>query len=173
MAAGARVGHDWKYPFLMAWIQVDGVGLNAATSFMYLNTHCLATICGKPGRRDSEDSLDTSGDIRELQAVRGGEVSIEDDVVVVGDASNNGHHGNTSVLALDSTTALEGLRFAIHPAKGIKNTEGLSSSSKLELIDVQGGGGLENRNKCKIKNSRLYSRTEVDHSISPCRIGQE
>jgi hypothetical protein len=101
---------------------------------------------GKSSSGNREDSVDTSGDIRELQVVGGGDVSIEGDVVVVDDASNNGSHSNTSVLALDSTTAFEGLGLGIHPSEGIEDTEGLGGS-KLELIDVQGSGGLKEKSQ--------------------------
>jgi hypothetical protein len=101
---------------------------------------------GKSCTWDSEDSVNTSGDIRKLQVVGGGDVSIEDNVVVVDDATNNGSHGNTSMLALDSTTAFEGLWFSHHPAKRIEDTKGLGST-KLELIDVQSCGGLGFKNQ--------------------------
>jgi len=83
---------------------------------------------GKTSGGDGTDSVNASGDIRELEVVGGGKVSIEDNVVVVDDGANDGSHGNTAVLALDSTTALEGLRLGLKPAKGIKDT-----NSKMKL----------------------------------------
>jgi hypothetical protein len=92
---------------------------------------------GKSSRGDSEESVNSSGDVGELQVVGRRDVSIEGDVVVVDDASNNGHHGNTSMLTFDSTTAFERLGLSLHPSKRIENTKRLSAS-KLELIDLQG-----------------------------------
>jgi hypothetical protein len=71
----------------------------------------------------------------------GAQVSIESDVVVVDDDSNDGSHGNTSVLALDGTTTLEGLGFSLEPSKRIIDTK-RGGDTDLELIDIQGSGGL-------------------------------
>ena len=90
---------------------------------------------------DLEKAGSTGGDIRELQVVGWGKVSIEDDVVVVGDDTNNGSHGDTSVLALDGTTAFEGLGLSIEPSKRIKDTK-RGGGADLELIDIQSGGSL-------------------------------
>ena len=60
-------------------------------------------------------------------------------MVVVDNVSNDGSHGNATVLALDGTTALEGLRLGFHPSERVKDTKGLGGS-KLQLVDVQGGG---------------------------------
>jgi len=89
-------------------------------------------LCKSSGG-DGEDSLDTSGDIRELKSGGRRDVSVEDDVVVVDDGSNNGHHGNTSVLALDGTTTLEGLRLGVHPSERIEDSEGLGGSKPLPI----------------------------------------
>jgi hypothetical protein len=96
---------------------------------------------GKSSGGDGTDSVSTSGDVGELQVVRGGKVSIEDNVVVVDDDTDDGSHGNTSVLALNSTTALEGLGLGVEPSKGIVDTEGLSDT-EAELTDLKGTGGL-------------------------------
>ena len=90
---------------------------------------------------DGADSVNTGGDIRELQVGRGRKVAIEDDVVVVDDGSNNGSHSNTSVLALNSTTTLEGLRLSLEPSKRIEDSKGLSDT-ELELTDGKSRGGL-------------------------------
>ena len=66
---------------------------------------------------------------------------VEDNVVVVDDGSNNGSHGNTSVLSLNSPTTFEGLGLSVDPSKRIEDSEGLGGSN-FELIDLQGGGGL-------------------------------
>jgi hypothetical protein len=97
---------------------------------------------GKSSGGDGGNTGHTSGDIGELQVVGWGQVSIEYVVVVVDDASNNGGHSNTSVLALNSTTTLEGLGFRFEPSKRIENTKGLGDS-KLELTDLKGRGGLD------------------------------
>jgi len=103
---------------------------------------------GESGGWDGEDSVNSGWDVGELQVVGWGDVSIKDDVVVVDDASDNGSHGNTSVLALDGTAALEGLWLALDPAKWIEDTEWLSDT-ELELVDIEGGGGLRmSKYKC-------------------------
>jgi hypothetical protein len=96
---------------------------------------------GKSGGGDGTDTIGTGGDIRELQVVGWGKVSIEDDVVVVGDDTNNGSHGDTSVLALDGTTAFEGLGLGLEPSKRIVETKGLGDT-KFELTDLKGRGSL-------------------------------
>ena len=96
----------------------------------------------KTGGGDSADSINTSGDIGELQVLGFGEVSIEGDVVVVNDGSNNGHHGNTAMLSLNGTTAFEGLWFAVKPSKRIEYSK-RSSGTELKLVNhVKGGRGL-------------------------------
>mmetsp|Transcript_11059 Transcript_11059/g.23228 ORF Transcript_11059/g.23228 Transcript_11059/m.23228 type:complete len:277 (-) Transcript_11059:35-865(-) len=94
----------------------------------------------KASSGDGADAVNAGGHIRELQVVGGGQVPIEHNVVVVDNGANNGSHGNAAVLALDGTTALERLRLGLKPAKGIKDTEGLSHT-ELELVDGEGGGG--------------------------------
>ena len=95
---------------------------------------------GESSGRDGADSVNTGGDIRELEVLRRGEVSVKHNVVVVDDVSDDGSHGNASVLTLDGPTALEGLGLSLEPAKGIKDSEGLSDS-KLQLAHGEGGGG--------------------------------
>ena len=95
----------------------------------------------KSGVGDGTDSINTNWDIGELEFLAGAQVSIENDVVVVDDASNDGSHANTSMFALDSTTTFEGFGFGLEPAKRIVDTKGVGDTD-LELIDVQGGGGL-------------------------------
>jgi hypothetical protein len=51
-------------------------------------------------------------------------------VVIVDDDTDNGSHGNTSVLALDSSATLEGLGLGLDPAKGIIDTKRLSDSER-------------------------------------------
>ena len=98
---------------------------------------------GKSSGGDSGNTSHTGRDIRELQVRGWGKVSIEDNVVVVDDATNDGSHSNTSVLALNGTTTFEGLRLSLEPAKRIVDTKGLGDT-KLKLVNVQGGGGLKN-----------------------------
>ena len=90
--------------------------------------------------RDGADAVNTGGDVGELEVTRLGKVAIEDNVVVVDNGTNNGGHCNTTVLALDSTTALEGLRLRVEPSEGIKDTKGLSDTKLNRLggsISVQ------------------------------------
>ena len=96
---------------------------------------------GKSGSWDGGDSSHSGWDIRELQSGRWGKVSIEDDVVVVDDASNNGSHSNTSVLTFDGTTTFEGFWLGLEPSKRIENTKRLGDT-KFELTDLKGAGGL-------------------------------
>ena len=95
----------------------------------------------KSGVGDGTDSVNSSWDIGELEVLAGAQVSIESDVVVVDDDTNNGSHGNTSVLALNGTTTLEGFGLRLEPSKRIVDTKG-SGDTNLKLIDVQGSGGL-------------------------------
>mmetsp|Transcript_3364 Transcript_3364/g.6295 ORF Transcript_3364/g.6295 Transcript_3364/m.6295 type:complete len:218 (-) Transcript_3364:42-695(-) len=97
---------------------------------------------------DSTDSVNSGGDIGELEVVGGGEVSIENNVVIVDNGSYNSSHSNTSVLTLNSTTALEGLRLRLEPSKRIVNSKGLSNS-KLDLGNLEGGGSLGGRSGSK------------------------
>ena len=53
---------------------------------------------GNSSGGDREEAADTVGDVGELEAGRGGEVSVELNVVVVDDGAEDGGHGNTSVL---------------------------------------------------------------------------
>jgi hypothetical protein len=95
----------------------------------------------KSSSGNGEDSVNSSGDIRELEVVGGRDVSVEDDVVVVNDGSYDSCHSNTSVLALDSTAALEGLWFGLEPSERIENSERLGSS-EFDFTDLKGGSGL-------------------------------
>ena len=96
---------------------------------------------GNSGGGDGGDTGHTSGDIRELQVIGGGKVSIENNVVVVDDDTNDGSHSNTSVLALNGTTTFEGLGLSLQPAKRIINSKRLGDT-KLKLGNSKGAGGL-------------------------------
>ena len=52
-----------------------------------------------------------------------------------------GNHANTSVLALDGTTAFEVLWFSVQPSKRIVDTKRFGDT-KLKFVDVEGGGDL-------------------------------
>ena len=93
------------------------------------------------GVGDGADSVNSGGDIREFEVLRRGKVSIENNVVVVDDNSNNSGHGNTSVLSLDGSATFEGLGLGFEPSKRIVNSE-RSGDSDLEFIDVQCSRGL-------------------------------
>ena len=92
---------------------------------------------------DGTDSINTGRNIRELQVSRRGKVAIEDNMVVVHDSSNNGSHGNTAVLALNSTTTLKGLWLSIEPSERIEDSKGLGDT-ELELTDGKSRGSLSN-----------------------------
>ena len=96
---------------------------------------------GKSGGGDGTDSISTKRNVGELQVVGGGQVAIENNVVVVNDDTNNGSHGNTSVLALNSSATFEGLGLGLDPSKRIENTKGLGGTD-LKLIDIQGSRRL-------------------------------
>ena len=93
------------------------------------------------GVRDGTDSVNTGRDVGEFEVLGRGKVSIEDNVVVVDDDTNDGSHANASVLTFDSTTTFEGLRLGLEPSKRIVDSQ-RSGNTDLELVDVQGGGGL-------------------------------
>ena len=63
-----------------------------------------------------EDSINSGGDVGELKVVGRGQVTVEHDVVVVHDGSDNGSHGNTAMLPLDGATTLERFGFSLHPS---------------------------------------------------------
>ena len=83
---------------------------------------------GKSSGGDSGNTSHTGRDIRELQVRGWGKVSIEDNVVVVDDATNDGSHSNTSVLALNGTTTFEGLRLSLEPSKRIVDSKRLGDT---------------------------------------------
>ena len=87
---------------------------------------------------DREEAADTVGDVGELEAGRGGEVSVELNVVVVDDGAEEGSHADTAVLTLDGAAALEGLGLGIEPSEGIVDAEGLGDT-ELELRDSEVG----------------------------------
>ena len=95
----------------------------------------------KSGVGDGTDSVNSGRDVREFEVLGRRKVSIEDDVVVVDDNSDNGSHANAAVLSLDSTTTFEGLGLGFEPSERIVNSK-RSGDTDLEFIDVQGGGGL-------------------------------
>lgn len=53
---------------------------------------------GEAGGGDGEEPGDSGGDVGELEVVGGGEVAVELDVVVVDDGTDDGGHGNATVL---------------------------------------------------------------------------
>mmetsp|Transcript_3299 Transcript_3299/g.4622 ORF Transcript_3299/g.4622 Transcript_3299/m.4622 type:complete len:215 (+) Transcript_3299:470-1114(+) len=85
-----------------------------------------------------EKSINSCGDIREFKVVGWGDVSVENNVVVVDNCSNNGSHGNATVFTLNGTTALERLRLSCHPSERIKDSKGFSCT-KFKFTDSQRG----------------------------------
>jgi len=71
---------------------------------------------------DGADAVDAVGDVGELELLRGGEVSVELDVVVVDNGTDDGSHANAAVLALDGATALEVLGLGVEPSEGVVDT---------------------------------------------------
>ena len=113
--------------------------------------------------RDGADAVDAGGDVGELEVGGLGKVTIEDNVVVVDNGTDDGSHGNAAVLALDGTTTLEGLGLGLEPAEGIVDAEGLGDT-ELELRDGEvggdtsglGGGEGGGRGGAKGGNSELH-----------------
>ena len=101
----------------------------------------------KSGSRDvgkSSKNLSSNAgrvDVGELKVGGLGDVSVENDSVSVDDLSDAGNHANTSVLALDGTTAFEVLWFSVQPSKRIVDTKRFGDT-KLKFVDVEGGGDL-------------------------------
>ena len=103
------------------------------------------------GRWDLEKTSDSAVDVRELKVLRRGKVSIEDPFVVVDKSSGHGHHGNTSVLALNSTVTLE-LLGGSDVSERIEESERSGGSNLSGLCLQQSCGGLERSNiKCEKK----------------------
>ena len=116
---------------------------------------------GKSGRRDGEDSSNSGRDVGELQVVGRRDVSIEDNVVVVDDGSDDGSHGNTSVLTFDGTTTFEGLRLGLEPSKRIVDSKRLSDTEFYTFIDKIRIRKALVRNSETMKQRVLLRFTEV------------
>ena len=95
---------------------------------------------GKAERRDGPDTVNTIGDGAEWKRSIEGDGSRELDLGVVDDGSDDGNHGDTAVLTLDGTTALEGLRLRLEVSERVVNSEGLGDTD-LQLVDSERGGG--------------------------------
>jgi hypothetical protein len=95
-----------------------------------LNKSTCKDDLGKSSSRELEKSANTRVDITELQASRWGKVSIESPHVVMDESTEHGHHGDASVLALDSTVPGEG-SIVSDVTKGIKESEGSGGSNLL------------------------------------------
>ena len=76
----------------------------------------------KAGGGDGADSVDAVGDVGELEVLGGAQVSVELDVVVVDNGTDDGSHANAAVLALDGATALEVLGLGVEPSEGVVDT---------------------------------------------------
>jgi hypothetical protein len=88
------------------------------------------------------DSINTNGDIRELDVLAGAQVSIKSDVVIKDNDTNDGSHGNTSMLVVDDMTMmLQGFGLSLKPAKRIIDTK-RGGDTNLKLIDIQDSGDL-------------------------------
>ena len=74
------------------------------------------------GGGDGADSVDAVGDVGELEVLGGAQVSVELDVVVVDNGTDDGSHANAAVLALDGATALEVLGLGVEPSEGVVDT---------------------------------------------------
>ena len=109
------------------------------------------------GKRNGEKSVDTVGDVGEADAQLLREVSGELNVGVVEKHTDDGNHGNTAVLALDGTTALEarvesgevlGRVGSTEESNGVVQAKrGRDSDGGVKRVDstpglVEGGGAL-------------------------------
>ena len=93
----------------------------------------------KAERWDGTDSINTVRDGRERNGSIKGDGAREFDSGVVDKGSDDCHHGNTSVLALNGTTTLESLGLGLEVSKRVENSERLGGSD-LELVDLKGTG---------------------------------
>lgn len=91
----------------------------------------------KSSRWDFEKSTDSTVDIGELQVRRWREVSIEGPFVVVDKSSEHSHHGDASVLALNSTVTGEFLVIS-DVSEGIEETKRRGCTNFL-LRNLKGG----------------------------------
>ena len=89
--------------------------------------------------RDGANAVNAGRDVGELEVERLGNVSIEDNVVVVEDDADDGSHSNAAMLTLNGAAALEGLGLSVEPSEGIVDAEGLGDT-ELELRDGEVGG---------------------------------
>jgi hypothetical protein len=89
--------------------------------------------------RDLEESSDTRVDISELDSLGWGDVTIESPLVVVNKGSEHGHHGDTSVLTLDSAVTLE-LSIIGDVTKRIEESK-RSGSTNLGGLSIEGNRG--------------------------------
>ena len=86
--------------------------------------------------RDSSEDLSTNArsvDIREFDILGLGNVSVENNAIGMDNLSNQRHHADTSMFALNGTATLKGFGLSVEPSKGIVDTKGLSDS-ELKLI---------------------------------------
>ena len=91
---------------------------------------------------DLEEAADTRIDVGELEILGFGQVSVEDNEVIVDEGSGHGHHGNTAVLALDGAVADEGILIS-DVTEGVEEAEGGDGTELLvKLGGGKGGGGL-------------------------------
>lgn len=94
----------------------------------------------KSSRGDLEKSTNTRVNVGELQVVGRRKVTIESPLVVVDKSTKHGHHGNTSVLALNGSVAGEFLVIG-NVSKGVEETK-RSSGTNLLFRHLECGAGL-------------------------------
>ena len=95
---------------------------------------------GNSGSRDGVEGGESVGDILELES-RVVNVSGETDSGFLDKVSNNGKHGDTSVLDLDVSETVELFLVSIsNQAEGVEESK-RSLGTELVLEGVQGGGG--------------------------------
>ena len=92
------------------------------------------------GRRDLEGPSNTGVDIRELQVLGRGKVSIKCPLVVVDERSEHGHHRDTAVLALNRTVADELIIVGDVPERVEESKRG--GSSNFRGLKESRGGSL-------------------------------
>lgn len=98
----------------------------------------------KTSRGDLEETTDASADIRELEIVGGGQVSVKGPVVVVDKCTQHSHHGDAAVLLLDSAVTLE-RSLVSDVSEGIEKAKrGRGANLHVGRIDSRGrSGGLK------------------------------
>mmetsp|Transcript_53836 Transcript_53836/g.80340 ORF Transcript_53836/g.80340 Transcript_53836/m.80340 type:complete len:215 (-) Transcript_53836:96-740(-) len=135
----------------LSWFLVPVVDLSKSNTVVPIQLGCRPPSkldepanqndLGKTSSRKLEKASNSRVDIRELEVVRWGHVSIERPLVVVDKSSEHGHHGNASVLALNSTVTNE-FGFIRNVSKRIEESKRSGGSNIRGLEESRGRNSL-------------------------------